>query len=367
MSERQDDRPSADSTSTTSGESATAAPPTRGLLARAMDLLKRYKLLVRVVVLALIVAFLGAGVWQSWNKLTSYHWDVEWWLFLVAFALLIIQELTYAFIWRDILVRLGSHLDIISSQRIYLGAEFVRYIPGNVWHVITRVLWAEQRGVAKTRGFASMVIELATKISAAALVFFISLFFWPNVGALTSRLDIPHNVLVISGAILIPLLLLGLYPRLLQAILNFGLRKAGREPITITLHYGEILLITFYWMMSWLVAGFGFYVLIDSIAGISLSPSGLAIAIGIYAIAWDVGFVSFVTPSGLGFREAAVILLLTASNLVPSLAIATVLAFVARLMATGAELFCISLAHLIPGAPVPPQVEVLEQAQAELR
>jgi uncharacterized membrane protein YbhN (UPF0104 family) len=331
-----------------------------------MDLLKRYKLVVRVVVLALIVAFLGAGVWQSWHKLTSYHWDVAWWLFLVAFALLIIQELSYAFIWRDILARLGSHLEIIPSQRIYLGAEFVRYIPGNVWHVITRVLWAEQRGVPKTRGFASMVIELATKITAAALVFLISLFFWPNVGALTSRLDIPHGVLVTAGALLIPLLLLGLYPRLLQAILNLGLRRAGREPISITLHYGEILIITFYWMLSWLVAGLGFYVLIDSIAGISLSPSGLAVAIGIYAIAWDVGFVSFVTPSGLGFREAAIVVLLTAANLVPSLAIATVLAFVTRLLATGAELFCISVAHLIPGAPVPPQVEVLEQAQAEM-
>ena len=344
------------------------ATPSKSLLARAMDLLKRYKSVVRVVVLALIVVFLGAGIWKSWNKLADYQWNsVAWWLFLVAFALLIIQELSYAFIWRGILARLGSRLDIISSQRIYLGAEFVRYIPGNVWHVITRVLWAEQRGVPKTRGFASMVIELATKISAAALVFLISLFFWPDVGALTAKLDIPHDVLVISGAILIPLLLLGLYPRLLEAILNFGLRKAGREPIAITLHYGEILIITFYWMLSWIVAGFGFYVLIDSIAGISLSLTWLAIAIGIYAIAWDVGFVSFVTPSGLGFREAAMILLLTASNLVPNPAIALVLAFVTRLLATGAELFCISLAHIIPGAPVPPQVEVLEQAQAELR
>jgi glycosyltransferase 2 family protein len=333
-----------------------------------MGLFRRYKVIVRVVVLALIAVFLAAGVWQSWNKLADYQWgDVAWWLFLVAFALLIIQELSYAFIWRGILARLGSHLDIISSQRIYLGAEFVRYIPGNVWHVITRVLWAEQRGVPKTRGFASMVIELATKISAAALLFLISLFFWPNVGALTSKLDIPHGVLVTAGALLIPLLLLGLYPRLLQAMLNLALRKAGREPIAITLHYGEILIITFYWMLSWLVAGLGFYVLIDSIAGISLSPSGLAVAVGIYAIAWDVGFVSFVTPSGLGFREAAMTLLLTASNLVPNPAIALVLAFVTRLLATGAELFCISLAHLIPGAPVPPQMEILEQAQAELR
>ena len=166
--------------------------------------------------------------------------------------------------------------------------------------------------------------------------------------------------------ILIPLLLGGLYPPLLQASLNFILRKLGREQISITLHYGDILLITAFWMASWLIAGAGFYLLIDSIASISLSPAGLAIAIGIYAIGWDVGFLSFVTPSGLGFREATIIVLLTASNLVPGVAIATVLAFVARLLATASELVCITIAHIAPGSPAPPQVEILQQAQAEL-
>ncbi len=357
-----DRRPYPDS-ATTSRE---AAPRLNRVLSGAAELFKRYKRLVTVVVLALIAIFLGAGVWSSWSTLSHYHWHVRWWLFVAAFLLLVAQELSYGFIWRGILARLGSHLDIVSSQRIYLGAEFVRYIPGNVWHVITRVLWAEQRGVPKSVGFASMVVELATKITGAALIFVLSLFFWPNVGALTSRLDIPHSVIAIAAAILIPLLLGGLYPPLLQASLNFILRKLGREQISITLHYGDILLVTAFWMASWLIAGAGFYLLIDSIAGISLSPAGLAVAIGIYAIGWDVGFLSFVTPSGLGFREATIIVLLTASNLVPGVAIATVLAFVARLLATASELVCITIAHIAPGSPAPPQVEILKQAQAEL-
>jgi glycosyltransferase 2 family protein len=344
-----------------------SSPPSSGqrLLNLLAHYFKRYKLLVRLIVLALIAVFLGAGVWKSWSTLSQYHWDVQWWLFLAAFLLLIGQELSYAFIWRSILARLGSRLDIVSSQRIYLGAEFVRYIPGNVWHVITRVLWAEQRGVPKSVGLASMVIELATKITSAALVFVLSLFFWPNVGALTSRIDIPHGVLVTSGALLIPLLLAGLYPPLLQTLLNLALRRLGREPVSITMRYLDLLLITCYWMLSWLIAGAGFCLLIDSIAGVTVAPTSLALAIGIYAIAWDVGFLSFVTPSGLGFREAAMILLLTASNLVPSLAIATVLAFITRLLSTGSELICIAIAHLAPGAPVPP-VELAQRARAEL-
>src|SRR5260370_10507899 len=67
-----------------------------------------------------------------------------------------------------------------------------------------------------------------------------------------------------------------------------------------------MLLVTLAWWASWLVAGCAFYVLL-----LALWPGAplvaLPICIGIYALAWDIGFVSFITPSGLGIREAAIV------------------------------------------------------------
>jgi glycosyltransferase 2 family protein len=198
-----------------------------------------------------------------------------------------------------------------------------------------------------------MVVELATKITAGALVFAISLFFWPT--AQGPAFTIPRDVLVGAGAVCVPLLLLGLHPRLLRAALNFGLRKLGREPATFLLSYGDIVRITLAWTGSWLIAGAGFYLLVRSLVAVPLPASALAVAIGIYALGWDIGFVTFVTPSGLGFREAAIAALLTLSGLVPAaggLALATVIAFVARLLSTGAEVTSIAAAHAIPGPPL---------------
>ena len=161
-------------------------PANSGFVSRAMRLFKRYKRLVQALVLVLIAVGLGSIVWKSWSRLSTYSWHVQWGLLIAGFALFVAQELSFAFIWRGILARMGSRLDILSSQRIYLTAEFVRYIPGNVWHVITRVLLAEQRGVPKTTGFASMVVELATKLASAALVFALSLFFWSDLSAIGS-------------------------------------------------------------------------------------------------------------------------------------------------------------------------------------
>ncbi|HZC05163.1 MAG TPA: lysylphosphatidylglycerol synthase domain-containing protein, partial [Ktedonobacterales bacterium] len=253
-------------------------------------------------------------------------------------------------------------LDIVSSERIYLGAEFVRYIPGNVWHVITRVMWAEQRGVPKAIGFASMVVELATKIFSAALVFAVSLLFWPDVTTLTSQLNIPANVALIAGVVAIPLLLLGLHPRLLEASLNAGLRLLKRAPTRLTLRYRDLLLITLYWSLSWVVAGVGFYLLTRSIVSTPLPAALPALAIGIYALGWDVGFLSFITPSGIGFRELAIAALMVAAGVTAGpggFAIAFVVAMVSRLLATGSELISIALAYLVSGGkmPTPPAIE----------
>ena len=325
---------------------------------------QRYKRLIQVGVLALVALFLGTAIWKSWSDLGHYSWHVNWGLLIVGFALLVGQELTYAFIWRAILARLGSHLDIVSSQRIYLGAEFVRYIPGNVWHVITRVLWAEQKGVPKPIGFASMVIELATRITSAALVFALSLFFWQDTSGLLA--GVPQAAFITVGAIAVPLLLLGLYPPMLQGILNAGLRRVKRQPIQLALRYRDVLLIALCWGASWLVAGAGFYFVVLALVPTPLPATALLLCIGIYALAWDIGFLSFVTPSGLGIREAATVILMTQAHLVPSgpagVGVATVVAIIARLLATGSEMTCITVAHLIRGGPPTPKPSAIEAA-----
>jgi len=323
----------------------------RSMIAQAMGLAKRYKRIIQAVVLVVIVAALGYSLWKSGSQLARYHWQAQWPLLLAGFALLICQELSFALIWRGILARLGSHLDVISSERIYLSAEFVRYIPGNVWHVITRVLLAEQRGVPKTIGFASMVIELATKVASAALVFAVTLLFWPDITGLTAHLS--RDAVVTVGVVAIPLLLLGLYPPLLEWLLNQAMRLTKRQPIHLTVRYRDLLLITGYWSLSWLVAGAGFYLLTRSLVTTPLPAVTLIICIGVYAIGWDIGFLSFVTPSGLGFREVAIAFLLVAAGVVVGPAgpvIAFVIALIARVLSSGSEIVCISAAYLASGA-----------------
>src|SRR5438093_625432 len=260
----------------------------------------------RVLQIGLPVVILALFLYQvkkNWAELTAQTFQWNPWLLALAFLGFMLQELSYGLIWRVVLMRLGSRLDLRIAQRIYLASEFVRYIPGNVWHVLTRILWVGKYGVSRPIAFASMTVELITKLAAGALIFALSLLFWGNFAAVGSLFH--GSLIIVLGVVLFLALLIVLHPRILNGLLNVALRLLKRAPVVLTLRYSDILFVTLAWCLSWFVAGCAFFVLV-----LALWPdtplTALPICIGIYAIAWDFGFVTLITPSGLGFRELAI-------------------------------------------------------------
>src|SRR5579872_934309 len=141
----------------------------------------------RVVQIGLPIIVLGFFLYyvaRNWNALAAHSFQWDPWLLALSLLGFIVQEITFGLIWRAILARLDARLGVRATLRIYLASEFVRYIPGNVWHVLTRILWVSKYGVSRTTAFASMTIELITKLAAGVLVFAISLLFWRDLDAL---------------------------------------------------------------------------------------------------------------------------------------------------------------------------------------
>src|SRR5205085_10066625 len=152
-----------------------------------------------------------------------------------------------------------------------------------------------------------------------------------------------------------------LHPRVLNGLLNLALRLLKRNTVQLTVRYSDILLVTLAWCASWIVAGSAFYVLL-----LALWPTAplvaLPICIGIYALAWDIGFVSFITPSGLGFREGAIVGLFALSLPLPA-GLAPIIAILSRFVSTMAELLCVGIAYLSGGG----QVRKIQQEEASQR
>ncbi len=325
-------------------------------------LIKVGKRVVQIGLPVVVLIFFVIFIQKNWSQLTvkSFQWNP--WLLVLSFVGFLVQTLSYGVIWRAILARLGYHLGFRNALRIYLASEFVRYIPGNVWHVLTRVLWAGQYKIPRSVAFASMVIELVTKLAAGVFVFALSLIFWGNLGAVQA-LAVGAPLLIGLGVVLMVALLIGLHPRILQGVLGWGLRLLKREPIVIALRYRDILVILLYWCISWLIAGVAFYVLVMALWS-HVPLIALPICMGIYALAWDIGFLSFITPSGLGFREGAIAGLFKLALPIFPVALVTIIAILSRLVSTLAELVCVSLAYLSGGRQVREVQQMREEQHA---
>lgn len=306
-----------------------------------------------------ILAFFLPKLLGIWKDLTAHSFQWNYWLLALAFCGFVLQELSFGVIWKTVLKRLGYELSFRHSLRIYLASEFVRYLPGNVWHILTRILWAGEYGIPRPVAFASMTVELITKLASGVLIFGLSLLFWEDMGAIGKLL--PGPVIIGLGIITIVCLLVVLHPKVLNGLLNKGLKILKRDPVVLTLRYVDILVVTVAWSISWIVAGIAFYVLL-----LSIYPAtpliALPICIGIYAIGWDIGFVSFITPSGLGFRELAIGALFALSLPLPA-ALGGVIALLSRVVSTVAELLCVSIAYLSGGRKVPQEQK--EQTEEE--
>jgi uncharacterized membrane protein YbhN (UPF0104 family) len=302
----------------------------------------------------LIIGFFLYQVKNNWSALTAQSFHLNFWLLALAFLGFVCQEISYGLIWKAILARLGARLGLRASLRIYLASEFVRYIPGNVWHVLTSIVWVGKYGVSRPVAFASMAIEIITKLAAGVLLFAVSLLFWRNLDAAGKLSE--QRIVFASGVGTILALCIILYPPVLNWLLNLGLCALKRDPIKLTLRYRDILFVTLAWGASWFIAGSAFFVLL--LALWSNTPLiAWPICIVIYALAWDIGFVSFITPSGLVFREGAIAGLFTLAFPLPG-ALAAIMALLSRFVSTIAELLCVSIAYVSGGHPP----RTLEQA-----
>jgi hypothetical protein len=143
-------------------------------------------------------------------------------------------------------------------------------------------------------------VHLLLQVVSGVVVFVLTIPFWENINDLTGLMPV---------VLLLPLGLLLLQPQLVNRAFNFGLRLAGEQPTDVQWGYKYVLMQLSLWIVAWLGRGVASFLLINSIT--FCAPSKLPVIVGIFAIAWVVGFVSVLTPSGLGVMEGSLTLLLS--------------------------------------------------------
>jgi glycosyltransferase 2 family protein len=190
--------------------------------------------------------------------------------------------------------------------------------------VVGRVVMAERHGVAKRVTLASMVYELGLGLGTAVMV---GAYF---VIELPDLQDQPARYAVL---VLIPLVLAVLHPKVFEPLTDWALRKLGREPLPRTLDFRQVLGYALAFLVAWAFVGLGLCAFAAALHPIDLDDVPYIAAA--YPVAFCVAVITFIAPSGLGTRDAA--LAIGMGAVLPG-AVATAIAVAFRIFQTAIEL-----------------------------
>jgi glycosyltransferase 2 family protein len=261
---------------------------------------------------------------RQWNQLPDFDWRfAPGWLVLSALGVGAFYTVQGEY-WRLILRALGVRIPPRPARAVWGKSLIARYVPTNALMVVGRVVMAERLGVPKRICLASIAYELGIGLGTAVIV---GAYF---VIELPSLEDDPARFAILA---LIPAVLTALHPRVFGPVANFALRKLGREPLPRTLPFRDVLRFCLLYMVSWSAIGLGVYAFASALT--PLDASDLPYVAASYPVAFCVAVLTFLVPSGLGTRDAA---LATALTAVMATAVATAIAVAFRIFQTAVEL-----------------------------
>ena len=207
-------------------------------------------LVVGVTVLVAWALFLR----NQLDSLRQYNWRID----PVPFGLSIVWAALYfggfALCWALLLRNLvgdKSPVSRISAARVWSLSMITRYIPGNVWHILSRVALAHQLRVPAAQILTSATIEQILTILSALVLFGITFPFW--------------DITAIAQAWLLALLPIGLlllHPRIMGTFLGWAAVQLRRPELAWHYTYGELLLLLLAFVGATCFAGFSLVTLV---------------------------------------------------------------------------------------------------------
>ena len=316
-------------------------------------------LLARVLVIGAALFYIGRSLLRNWDELRQYDFALNWRLLIWAHIVLGASLFNRAMLWHWVTRKFECAIPFWRAVAAWFYSQLGKYLPGKVFLLAGRLHFYRQQGRSALRVSMCFAFEGLAGLLAASSIF-LSAPLFTDLGVVAQYR--------IHALILVALFLVAIRPRHLELLVNPLLKLARRPPISLPLRYRDLLAIVVLYAVNWMALGLGFYLLTSAIYPMELRY--LAYLAASFALAACIGVLVLVAPAGIGVRDAALVIALSA--IMPQ-AIAVVITLASRLWMTLGELLGVAVVALAVGRQrasslavkdSPPQSENSENAGA---
>lgn len=259
------------------------------------------------VLLGVSAIYFVMAAWKYAGDLPAIDWSGPTAAVLAGVTLVYVAQLVIGGVaWHLWLEAVGERSRPAMAIAVLTVSQFAKYVPGSIAQHIARVALGKRHGLTMHGMVVTLGLEtawaLAAGIAVAALTLALSRPALLDGGALPSPLRI---AVVAAIALLVPsaaIWLIGVRrPAFLERWLGPN-RIAHPRPRTIALCF-----LTY--CVNFALCGWILNLLARQVFG--APDDQFLISTGVYSVAWVIGFVTLVSPGGLGVREAVLLAGLT--------------------------------------------------------
>ena len=270
-----------------------------------------------VIGIIAVGACIVAG-FSCWDDFTSNNATVTIQYLILGLGLYLLNVLISSYAWYQLMASLGSPIQLMTALRSWSYSQVVNYIPGKIPVLYMRIDICRVDGALPGIISTGTVIEILLCLASTLSIWLISSLFSP-----------PRTLVPTTGYIaLLVLMLMPLHPKVLTWCLNryYKWRGITWNPNENRIHFCSLMRSGALYLMAWILYGMGGFFILMSVAPEIPHTKAAAVSVaGSFAFAWAVGYLAFLTPGGLGVREAAIVLMLSVWSPLEMLVIAALL------------------------------------------
>lgn len=212
--------------------------------------------------------------------------EINWLILFYGFFFFFLYFLLRGILWSELLRLKGYRIPFKKSLFFWNTSELKRYVPGNIWSFLGRTFSFSNLGVKKSDVINSLLIESELIVAGTAIVSLMSLGF--------VFVILPDSIIGPIAQQLIVLIILILSLVFIFNPLRFPLLPKYKPDENF-----KLLIISTITFLFW---GIGNYLVASSL--FFLNPQNFLSYVGFFTLSLLIGYLSIVTPMGLGVREA---------------------------------------------------------------
>ena len=313
-----------------SGTSGLAASTMTRMDAEGASRRRVLRLVVSTAVIAVVAVFFAIALAENWSRVTAEQLEFSWW-WIVGAVLFAAVVPVNGLLWRRILMALVGEIGVSRTEAVAVqcASWLLKYVPGQLGSVTNKVVWAGRKQISRVLVVVTFVYEHTFQVIVSIAPSVVILTF--ALGAeVTGR---NATTILLPLVALLPLAIIAYRPAF-HRIVSVPLRRVLKQevPKQYFLSTALVLRFLFEFLGPRVLNGVGFVIIAGTV--VEVEPQQWVPFAAAYVLAEAVGLLAVFVPSGLGVREAVIVLVL--SQFVP-LADAIVISLLARLISTAGD------------------------------